>query len=255
MTPRFEVSTVPSDPQLTADALFDGELTIWQHADGYRFGLDALLLASDLVDLPDNATVVELGAGQGAVALSVAHTHPDWHIVALERQTSLLKLLRRNVEVNQLDNVQVIAGDLRDHRYLLEPHSADLVLCNPPYFRPGDRRPSPKKERAAGRHELHGTLADFIAASAYVLKQRGSMQMMTPPLRLPDVLDGLQPTDLRLQSLRFYHANATKDAYLIDYRCRRGGAPDMAVRPPLYIYQDQGIYTDEVARRIGRRRR
>ncbi len=244
-----------TDPNLSKDALFDGELIIWQHLDGYRFGLDALLLATDLVDPGQNPCIVELGAGQGAVALTIAHTHPDWQVIALERQPSLLKLLRRNIEVNQLTNVEVIAGDLRDHRDLLDPHSADLVLCNPPYFRPGDRRPSPKVERAAGRHELHGTLADFIAASAYVLDQRGWMQMLTPPLRLPDALAGAEPTDLSLQSLRFYHANASKNAYLVDYRFRRGGAPDMAIRPPLYIYREQGVYTDEVARRIGRRTR
>ncbi len=241
--------------ELTCDALFDGELSIWQHKKGYRFGLDALLLATDLPEISEDATVVELGAGQGAVALSMAYQNPKWRIIAVERQPSLLKLLRRNIEENELSNLEVIAGDLRNHRDLLTPHCADLVVCNPPYFAPGDRRPSPVRERAEARHELHGTIGDFIAASAYVLQQRGWLKIFTPPGRMMDALDAARATDLCTAQLRFFHAFEDDDAYLVDYRWRRGGAPDFAVRPPLYIYQSRGIYTEEVARRVGRERR
>lgn len=241
--------------ELTRDLLFDGQLAIWQREQGYRFGLDALLLATDLPDIPDGATVVDLGAGQGVVGLTVAHHRPDTRVVAVERQESLLELLHRNIRENDLDNVEVVAGDLRDFRDLLTPHTADLVLANPPYYPTGQRRPSPVRERAEARHELHGDLGDFIAAGAYVLDQRGWLQMFTPPLRMKDALAGAEPTDLCEVSLRFYHAHRDEDAYLVQYRWRRGGAPDFAVRPPLYIYRSEGVYSREVARRIQRERR
>lgn len=244
-----------SDDELTRDLLFDGELAIWQRREGYRFGLDALLLATDIPELPTEATVVDLGAGQGVVGLTVAHRHPDCRVVAVERQQSLLELLERNIAENDLDNVEIVAGDLRDYREHLTPHSADLVLCNPPYYPTGSRRPSPIRERAEARHELHGDLADFVAASAYVLKQRGWLQMFTPPLRMTDALSAAEPTDLSAVALRFYHTHREDDAYLVQYRWRRGGAPDFAIRPPLYIYQSEGVYSPEVARRIQRERR
>ena len=244
-----------TESELTRDILFDGELSIWQRKKGYRFGLDALLLPTDLPDIAEDATVVDLGAGQGTVGLTVAYNHPEMTVVAVERQDSLLELLHRNIEQNDLSNVEVVAGDLRNHRDLLEPHSADLVLCNPPYYPTASRRPSPIRERAVARHELHGDLGDFVAASAYVLKQRGWLQMFTPPIRMTDALEAAQSTDLCPAGLRFYHTHDEADAYLIDYRWRRGGAPDFAIRPPLYIYQSEGIYSPEVARRIGRERR
>ena len=236
--------------ELTRDLLYDGELAIWQRRQGYRFGLDALLLATSLPDMPEDPTIVDLGAGQGVVALTVALRHPEAQVIAVERQDSLIELLHRNIDENELSNVEVIGGDLREFRDLLTPHTADLVLCNPPFYPTGQRRPSPVRERAEARHELHGDLGDFLAASAYVAGQRGWVQMLTPPLRMTDALAGADATDLSPVDLRFYHPSADEDAYLIRYRWRRGGAPDFAIRPPLYIYQSEGVYSTEVAERI-----
>jgi tRNA1Val (adenine37-N6)-methyltransferase len=240
----------------TYDALFDGALTIRQRRRGFRFGLDSLLLATDLPELEDHATVVELGAGQGAVSLSVAYLHPMVHVIALERQPSLLELLRENVAANGLTNVTVVAGDLREHRFLLSPHSADLVLANPPFFRAGERRRPQDSERAAARHELHGTVEDFLTAAAFVLHQRGRLQLILPPLRLQDTLAASQRVkDLCLESLRFVHSRPDDDAYLVILRWRRGGAADVRILPPLVIYEEGDHYTPEVARRVGRRSR
>lgn len=246
----------PSD-DWTCDEIFDGALSIWQRKKGYRFGLDSILLATDLPELPEEALVVELGAGQGAVALTIAHQHPRWKVLALERQESLLELLRTNIAENDLKNLEVIAGDLREHRRLFQAHSADLVVANPPYFSPGARRPSANAERAAARHELFGGIEDFVAAAAYILKQRGWLQMIAPPLRLRDALQSADGTDLSLASLRFYHSHREDPAYLSELRWRRGGAADMVIRPPLFIYADnprQGEkkYSPETTARLQR---
>lgn len=243
----------------TRDELFDGALSLWQRKKGYRFGLDSLLLATDLPPLPPDAQVVELGAGQGAVALTIAHQHPRWEVIALERQESLLELLHQNVIDNQLSHVEILAGDLRDHRQLFEAHSADLVVANPPYFPQGARRPSSDSERAAARHELFGGIEDFIRAAAYILNQRGWLQMIAPPLRLRDALQAADETDLALASLRFYHSHRDTPAYLVELRWRRGGAADPQIRPPLFIYDDDPgelgaskHYSPEVAARLQR---
>lgn len=244
--------------ELTRDSLGDGAITLLQRQDGYRYGLDAVLLATDLPELPTSPRLVELGAGQGAVSIAVASRYPDAQIVAVERRSSLFELLTRNIAHNGMDEgdrVSARRADLRDHRELFEPHSADLVLTNPPYYPEGDRRPPTDDEKADARHERHGSLEDFIDAAAYVLDQRGYLKLVLPPLRLDDLFVALRGTDLSVDSLRFYHSRADEDAYLFECVARRGGASDMAIRPPLIVYEESGEspgrdYGPEVRRRL-----
>ncbi|QDG51547.1 methyltransferase [Persicimonas caeni] len=235
----------------TRDVLGDEELTILQHERGYRFGLDALLLATDLPEMGAAPTIVELGAAQGIVSLCVARQWEEARVVAVERQDSLFGLLEQNIALNNLsERVDAVHGDVRDFRDLFDAHSADLVVCNPPYFRQGERRPSSHAQRAAARHELHGELADFVDAARYVLGQRGRLKVILPPIRLADLMHAAEGTDLTFESMRFFHSREDTDAYLVESVLRRGGAPDLKVRPPLYIYQNAHDYTEEVQRRI-----
>lgn len=236
---------------VTRDTISDGALTILQREEGYRFGIDAVLLATDLPEFPADGTVVELGAGQGVVALCVASRHPDLSVVAVERQDSLFELLRANIEENDLgDRVTALRGDVREIEELLSSHTADLVLCNPPYYREGQRRVSEDGERAAARNELAGTLADFVDAAQYVLDQRGRLKLIIPPIRIRDLYRAVEGTDLSFESVRFFHSRDDEDAYLGEYVLRRGGAPDVRVRSPLIVYDGEGSYAPEVRARI-----
>lgn len=237
--------------EIKEDALFNGELVLAQHKSGYRFGSDSLLLATDLPEICDDATIVELGAAHGPVALTIAARMPKARVIAIERQESLFSLLQLNIARNNLENVEAIHADIREHRNFLTAHCAQLVVCNPPYFREGQRRPSTNVERAQARHELHGTLKDFIDAARYALTHRGWLKMIIPPLRIFDMKEAIHETDLHLHSLRFFHSSPTNEAYLVEACLRRGGAPDFRVHPPLIICHDDGTYSDEVAQRLG----
>jgi tRNA1(Val) A37 N6-methylase TrmN6 len=79
--------------------------------------------------------------------------------------------------------------------------------------------------------------------------------MITPPLRMMEVLTAAESTDLKPSEVRFFHSHAEADAYLMQYRWRRGSAADFAVRPPLYVYESERVYSREVAKRLQRERR
>ncbi len=50
---------------------------------------------------------------------------------------------------------------------------ADVVITNPPFYLLGSGRINPDSQDAAARHELLGTLQDFVSAAAYLLKNGG----------------------------------------------------------------------------------
>ena len=241
--------------EVTQDCI-SGRLMISQRRKGYRYGLDALLLATDLPEikaLAQKGCVLELGAGQGAVGLSIASRKAASRVILVERNDVMRALLLANVEHNKSlwgdVDVQVKEVDLREYRAHLDAHSADLVLCNPPYFPLGYRRESEQADRADAHHERHGGLGDFLKAATYCMKHRGWLKMIIPPWRLSDVMTDL-PHDLKVLSLRFIHAEPGEVAYLVEIIARRGGGPELTIRPPLFVRDADGMYSMEVARRV-----
>lgn len=243
--------SAPSQGVETTYDVISDTLTIAQHRPGYRFGLDSLLLATDLPALAPGDAVWELGAAQGAVILSVASRCPELRAVAVERQAGLLGLLHDNIARNGLGaRVEVLGVDLRTLKPSPHAHAAALVLCNPPYFRPEARRVSPNQERAEARAELHGDVRDFITTAAYLLRPKGWLKLIIPPVRLADVFAALPTTDLGLVRLRFFHAREGADAYLVEILARRARAADVVITSPLIIRDAAGAFTPEVAARV-----
>jgi len=80
-------------------------------------------------------TVVDLCAGTGAIALSVAKEHPGARVFAVENQPEALEWLHRNASGTP---VTVVEGDVTDPATLSTMDGGvDLVLCNPPYLPDG----------------------------------------------------------------------------------------------------------------------
>ncbi len=93
----------------------------------------------------DAPVVVDLGAGSGALALSIAHEHPGVRVVAVERDPGAIEWTRHNATARASAGdpaVEVLAGDMTDPRLLPELDGVvDLVVSNPPYVPDGARVP------------------------------------------------------------------------------------------------------------------
>jgi release factor glutamine methyltransferase len=89
--------------------------------------------------------VVDLGAGSGALALSIAHEHPGARVTAVERDPGAIEWTRHNAACRAAAGdtpVEVITGDMTDPALLRELDGAvDLVVSNPPYVPDGARVP------------------------------------------------------------------------------------------------------------------
>jgi release factor glutamine methyltransferase len=92
-----------------------------------------LLVDAAMADLTslDRPVVVDLCAGTGALALSVAHEVAPAQVYAVERSSDALAYLRRNASGTR---VVVVEGDVADPDVLGDLNgTADVVLSNPPY--------------------------------------------------------------------------------------------------------------------------
>jgi tRNA1Val (adenine37-N6)-methyltransferase len=61
---------------VTQDTFFNGRLRLKQHRGGYRYSIDAVILASAVQPKPGE-TLVDLGTGCGIIPLILAFRHPN----------------------------------------------------------------------------------------------------------------------------------------------------------------------------------
>jgi len=77
------------------------------------------------------ATVVEVGAGSGCIAVSLAVNLPEATICAIDISPAALAVARRNVERHAVSaRVHLMVGDVFNPR----PGPVDLIVSNPPYI-------------------------------------------------------------------------------------------------------------------------
>lgn len=84
----------------------------------------------------EKPSMIDLGTGSGAIAISVALARPDADVTATDYSNAALKIARGNahslqarVDFHQGDWYQAVPADAR----------FDLILSNPPYIAQGDR--------------------------------------------------------------------------------------------------------------------
>ena len=221
-------------------------LFLHQDLHGYRFALDAFLLA-DFVRSDTAGPVIELGTGCGIVACLLARRFPTTSIVGLELQASLAAMAQRNVMRNGLTRqVGIVRGDMRCAVSCLAPARYAAVVCNPPYRAVGQGRLNPNAEKAMARHEVAVTLCEVVHAARRLLKPRGRLSLVYHPSRLAELCSRLQAADLNPRRLRFVHPNRCGPATMVLVEALRGGRDALEVLPPLVVYEATNVYSAEM---------
>jgi tRNA1Val (adenine37-N6)-methyltransferase len=222
------------------DALGPSGLKVIQGARGFRHSMDALLLAHFAVPRATDR-VLDLGCGNGAIALLLGHRYPRLHVVGLEIQPALASRAQRSVQLNGVqDRVEIVEGDLRRIEVMLPKAGFNLIICNPPYREIGRGRLNPDPETRQAKHEVSATLPEVIAAIRYALVPRGRACLIYHASRLADLLTHLRADRLEPKSLWPVHSFPGADAELVLVEARREGRPGLRILPPLFIYQARG---------------
>ncbi len=250
---------------LTLDTIRD--IKLYQSKGGYRFSVDALLLFS-FVNLVRVKWVADLGAGSGVIGLLLARRYLSAHVTLIELQDSLVDLALKNVSLNSLDHrVDVIRLDVKalggghDGR-ICGPQSRtavgetsglgptagsfDLVVSNPPFRKSMTGRLSEGNERALARHEIAVTLEDMVRAASLLLRHHGRFSIIHLPERLPDVFELMRTYALEAKRARFVHSRPSSEAKMVLVEAVKGGRGGLKVEKPLCIYDEDGIYSEEM---------
>lgn len=228
--------------ELTLEELAEFDLQLFQPRHGYRYSLDALLLARFCGQTDAGGRVIDLGAGCGIISLLLARINPAASVDAIENNPEMAAVVERNIRHNHLaGRVSVHAEDVINLKKNYPVSTFDLVVSNPPFRTPGSGKISPRTGRDAARHETTAGLADFIAAAKYLVKPSGRICFIQLPSRLPEFMALAAEMKLSVLRLRMIHSNAESPATMFMVELAKGRRTAPVVEPPLFVRDKDGI--------------
>ena len=231
----------------TLDEILDGNLRVFQKKKGYRFSLDSILLAYS-VSLKPRTSVIDLGCGSGIILLILAQHFPHVNCTGLEIQENLATLAQKNTQLNGLDSrIKILVGDACKIKDIVSAHSFDTVIFNPPYRKLKSGRINPELEKAIARHEIKGSLKIFLQAAQYLLKPGGRVFTIYPAKRLVELICLFRQSGIEPKKMKLVYSDNISEAEFALVEGKSGGREELKIAPPLFIYDQNKKYTQEMA--------
>jgi tRNA1(Val) A37 N6-methylase TrmN6 len=236
----------------TDDAFLGGALQILQPQNGYRAGLDAVLLAAAApVVSGTSARVLDVGAGVGVVGLAVARRIADAHVTLIERDPQLAALAQTNIARNQLaDRVRLIQADVSQP---LSAHTEfgaltetfDCVLANPPYHVHGRGTAARDASKANANAMTEGDLDRWARFMAAMARPGGHAVVIHKAEVLPELLAALVGRfgDLVLLPI---HPRSGSPASRVLVRGLKGSRAPLQIRQALVLHDAAGAFMSAV---------
>ncbi len=215
---------------LSDDAFLGGRLRLWQPVTGYRAATDPVLLAAACPAVTGQS-VLDLGCGAGAAALSLAVRVPTLELAGLEVQPGYAVLARANAARNG------IAFDVHDGDVAHEPPALrrgfDHVIANPPYYAAGGTPAADDGRDTALREAL--PLRQWTEAARRRLHPGGWLTLILGADRLGVALAAL---DGRLGSVSVLPLTPRdgRDAVRVLIRARKGGRAALRLLAPMVLH-------------------
>lgn len=253
-----EPERLPED--VTVDSVLRGELALTQPRLGYRFNVDALLVAhfalTHVTRKPD--VVVDLGAGCGVIGLLLARRWSTCRALLVELQPELARLAQRNATGNGLaSRVHVVCGDLEQaDAWRCNQQGPVLVISNPPFFPISSGRLSPNPMVARAKHEISCTMAGLVDACDEGLRPGDMLVLIHDARRLAELEALLEAAGLAVRRTRMvapFPNSAPHRVLLSVERIKddRFARPVRVEEPVLVVHARPQVYSAELISMLG----
>lgn len=228
----------------TTDLLLSG-FQLFQDEREFKFSIDAILLAH-FGEAKPRKHYLELGTGTGVIPHVLYHRGAR-HVVGVDCNSHVIELAQKSVIHNDIaEAVSVVELDYMSDEGKAYYGQFDGIYMNPPYFESNSGLLSQEESVALALHEQQHSMKDRLLQAQRYLKFGGTLWMIYTTPRLESLLHAIEQTQFRVKRMRFIHGNQDKVSKLVLLELKYGGKQGMMVEPPLYMYELDGSYTDEV---------
>ncbi len=225
-------------------------MKIIQRKDMFNFSLDTVLLAHFCTINKDLNEIVDFGTNNAAIPLLLSR-RTDKKIIGIEIQEEAVELARKNVVLNQLENqIEIVHSDIKE--YIKEQKKVKLIVCNPPFFKVGERSHLNDNEYLQiARHEIKISLDEIVQCAAALLDNKGRFAMVHRPDRMIEIINCMQKYDIEPKRVRFVYPKVGKESHIFLIEGMYKGNKGLKIEAPLYAHEEDGSYTKEIRLMFG----
>ncbi len=232
----------PAHHPVSEGTLLGGRVAYRQRIDGYRTGIEPVLLAAAVPARPGER-VVEGGTGAGAGLLCLAARVAGLHGLGLELDPALAGLAQSNMAANRQADFAAQVQDVTTWRSVAP---FDHAFANPPWHGP-DGTASPLPGRRLAKVAEADLLGRWTASLAAGLRRRGTLSLIVPAACLARAVCALVQADCPEVSVLPLWPRAGAPARLVIVQGVRLGGGAGTLLPGLVLHADGGYSAEAEA--------
>lgn len=223
---------------------------IIQRKDMFNFSLDTVLLSHFCTINQNIERIVDFGTNNAAIPL-ILSMRTKAKITGVEIQEEACVVANKNIELNNLSSqINVVNEDIK--QYITHDKNVDLVVCNPPFFKLGEKSNLNESEYLQiARHEIKITLEEIIQSASKILKQKGRFAIVHRPERLIDIITYMKKYDIEPKRVQLVYPKMNRECNTILVEGMYKGKAGLKILPPLYAHEENGEYSKEVKKLFG----
>ncbi len=170
--------------ELVKDYFLNRQIIVYQPKTGYRFSIDAPLLAN-FIKGDKNSNILEIGGGCGIISLILLKLRKFKKIYILETQKIMMQAIKKNIEENGFkERLIAINGDYTSYEF---NEKFDTIFSNPPYYKTNQGKISQNKTKAISKFEIKLDSNILFSKTYKILKEKGSFYVIYPFVREKDI--------------------------------------------------------------------
>lgn len=238
-----------SQIETSLNTLHNGAVKVLQPINGYRAGLDPVLLSAfALCDKGD--LVLDVGCGVGTASLCLADRQKEAIIEGIELQSDLVTIGNENIILNKYhDRMMFVTGEIMNCPRVIKDKNYDAIITNPPYQKKNASTTAEHPIKYTANAETTAVLMDWINFCAKRLRPRGKFTMIHRADRIHEIIQHMSRKFGDIQIIPIWpHANQTANRVII--KAIKGAQGKAILHPGLIVHQANEDYTKEALKII-----
>ncbi len=228
-------------------------LKIIQNKNGFCFGIDSVLLSDFSKNIKKDSKVLDLGTGTGIISILLCGKTNLREIIGVEVQKEVYDMACRSAKLNDIeDKFKLINENVLNLENIFENGYFDVIVTNPPYKKQNTGIKNEDNRKLISRHEILANLEDFIRVSNKMLKDKGEFYMVHRPERMVDIFALMRKYKIEPKEVRLVFSNEKNPPKMVLIKGIKNGGEYLKFRENLYIYKEDGSYTDEILKIYGK---